>query len=141
VLAWIPSGPPGQDARPRYRSVSPKVPKEPSIRPLFDLAERSLDSHTKLVAPIGDLDAATNPAFRAAVQAATDGERLVLDLSKVSFMSAGAMGVIARARTRMERGHGQLFVICPNPRLRRLFEIAGMADTLDILASTDALPA
>lgn len=125
----------------RCRSLFPKVPKEPSISPLFDLVERSLDSNTKLVSPIGDLDAATNPAFRAAVLAGTDRERLVLDLSNVPFMSAGAIGVIARARIRMERGHGQLFVICPSPRLRRLFEIAGLADTLDILTTSDALPA
>jgi anti-anti-sigma factor len=119
----------------------PESPKELSIRPLFDLVERSLDSRTRLVTPIGDLDAATNPAFRDAVQAGAEGERLVLDLSNVSFMSAGAIGVIARARARLERGHGQLYVICPSPRLRRLFEIAGLAGTLDILASQEALPA
>ena len=136
VLRWITSGPFEHDARQRCRSVSPKVPKRsPPIRPVFDLIERSLDSQTRLVAPVGDLDAATNPAFRDAIQAGAEGERLVLDLSQVNFMSAGAIGVIARTRTRMARGHGELFVICPSPRLRRLFEIAGMADTLDFLAS------
>ena len=95
------------------------------------------------MAPRGDLDAATNPTFRAAVQAypETRGERLVLDLSEVSFLSAAAIGVIARARTRMERGHGRLFVICPSPRLYRLFEISGLTGSLDILASRDGLPA
>jgi anti-anti-sigma factor len=93
------------------------------------------------VAPRGELDAATNGAFRAALQAdpEADQERLVLDLSEVSFMSAGAIGVIARART--ERGRGQLFVICPSPRLYRLFEISGLTGKLDILASHEALPA
>ena len=91
--------------------------------------------------PRGDLDAATNPAFRRRDPGAGGRRRrLVLDLSEVSFMSAGAIGVIARARTRMERGHGRLFVICPSPRLYRLFEIAGLAGTLDILASREALP-
>jgi anti-anti-sigma factor len=65
----------------------------------------------------------------------------VLDLTEVSFMSAGAMGVIARARTRVARGHGQLFVICPSPRLRHLFEIAGLDDVLDIVSSREAIPA
>ena len=93
------------------------------------------------MAPRGDLDAATNPAFRDALRAASDGERLVLDLSEVSFMSAGAIGVIVRVRTLMERGNGQLFVICPNPRLRRMFEIVGLSGTLDLLNSRDAVPA
>ena len=38
----------------------------------------------------------------------------------------------------MERGHGQLVVICPSPRLYRLFEIAGLTGTLDIVASREA---
>jgi anti-sigma B factor antagonist len=111
------------------------------IRPLFDLVERSLDTRTRLIAPRGELDAATNPAFRAALQAALDHEdvRLVLDLSEVSFMSAGAIGVIAW--TRMERGRGQLLVICPSPRLYRLFEIAGLTGKLDIRTSREAIPA
>jgi anti-sigma B factor antagonist len=102
--------------------------------PRFDLVERPLDTRTRLIAPRGELDAATNPAFRAAVQAQArrSGERLVVDLSDVSFMSAGAMGILARARARIERGHGQLVVVCPSPRLYRLFEIAGLAGTLDI---------
>ena len=53
-------------------------------------------------------------------------------------MSAGAIGVIARAWTRMERG--QLVVVCPSPRLYRLFEITGLSGKLDIVASRDALP-
>ena len=86
---------------------------------------------------------ATNPAFRAAIQAALErkGERLVLDLSEVSFMSAGALGVIARARAQMENGEGRLYVICPSPRLHRLFEIAGLTGKLDILASRESIPA
>jgi anti-sigma B factor antagonist len=125
------------DTRPRPTRRSPQ------IRPLFDLVERSLDPHTRLLAPIGELDAATNPAFRDAVQAAAahTGDRLVVDLSDVSFMSAGAIGVIARARTRIEGGDGQLLVICPSPRLRRLFEIAGLDGVLDIHASREAIPA
>ena len=63
----------------------------------------------------------------------------MLDLSEVSFMSAGAIGVIARAR--MERGRGQVVVICPSPRLYRLFEISGLTGKLDILASREGLPA
>ena len=41
----------------------------------------------------------------------------------------------------MERGRGQLVVICPSPRLYRLFEIAGLTGKLDILASREALAA
>jgi anti-anti-sigma factor len=107
---------------------------------LFDLVERPLDSRTRLVAPRGELDAATNPTFRAALQACAEGEgeRIVVDLTEVSFMSAGAIGVIARVWARMERAHRQLIVVCPSPRIYRLFEIAGLTGDLDI---REALPA
>ena len=110
---------------------------------MFDVVEVPLDARTQLVAPRGDLDVATNPAFRSAIQAALERKdgRVVLDLTDVSFMSAGALGVIARAKAQMETGEGRLFVICPSPRLYRLFEIAGLTTTLDFLASREALPA
>ena len=125
------------------RSLRATEGRRPSITPLFDLVEVPLDARTQLVAPRGELDVATNPAFRAAVQAALErtAERLVLDLSEVSFMSAGALGVIARARAQMEAGAGKLIVICPSPRLLRLFEIGGLAGKLEILASREAVPA
>jgi anti-sigma B factor antagonist len=103
---------------------------------VFDLVERSLDGSTHLVAPVGDLDAATNPAFRDAVDAALGrpGERVVIDLTDVSFMSAGAIGVIARARARLADSRGRLTVVCPSPRLRRLFDIAGISSHLEIVS-------
>jgi anti-anti-sigma factor len=117
---------------------SPRAVRVPSIagariRPLFDLVERPLDGQTRLIAPIGDLDAATNPAFSEAVHAATGGraERIVIDLSEVSFMSAGALGVIARARGRAKRHGAGVVVLCPNQALRRLFVVAGLGAALD----------
>ena len=85
---------------------------------------------------MGDLDAATNPAFRDAVAAAVrhPGARVVIDLTDVSFMSAGALGVIARARASTVSTAGQLTVVCPSPRLRRLFDIAGMTSHIDIVS-------
>ena len=88
------------------------------------------------MAPVGDLDAATNPAFRDAVDAALThpGHRVVIDLTDVSFMSAGAIGVIARARSSVAATRGVLTVVCPSPRLRRLFDIAGISSHLDIVS-------
>jgi anti-anti-sigma factor len=73
--------------------------------------------------------------FREAVDAAvtSDGVRLVIDLSDVSFMSAGALGVIARARATLAGRAGRLTVVCPSPRLRRLFEIADLTSKLEIV--------
>jgi anti-sigma B factor antagonist len=143
VLLWNDEWPAEHRRSHGGRPDSALCRRRPSIRPLFDVVERPLDSHTRLLAPIGDLDAATNPAFRDAMRAAAAhrGERLVLDLSEVSFMSAGAIGVIARERTRVERGQGQLLVICPSARLRRLFEIVGLDSVLDIVASREAISA
>jgi anti-anti-sigma factor len=59
---------------------------------------------------------------------------VVIDLTDVTFMSAGAIGVIARARTKLAASRGRLTVVCPSPRLRRLFEIAGLSTHLDIVS-------
>jgi anti-sigma B factor antagonist len=87
-----------------------------------------------VVAPIGDLDAATNPAFLDALKdAARAGGKLVVDLSGVAFMSAGALGSIARTAAFLGSREGELVVVCPNERVRRLFEIAGFDEKLEIV--------
>jgi anti-anti-sigma factor len=98
-----------------------------------------LDAHTRLVAPTGELDVATNPAFRTAVKDAADaGGRVVVDLSGVSFMSAEALGVLARADAAMDDQGGELVVVCPSPRLLRLFDITGLTDKLLIVESHES---
>jgi anti-anti-sigma factor len=76
----------------------------------------------------GALDIWTQQAFVTALDAVDDNaERVVLDLTDLSFMDARSIGIIHRARTLAEqRGH-ELLLRSPSRRLSRVLKLTGLA--------------
>jgi anti-sigma B factor antagonist len=85
----------------------------------------------------GDIDYDASPQLRECLadQIHAGARRLVLDLSKVTFIDSTAIGVLVGAVMRLhEEGGGSLAVVCAeeNRRVLRIFEIAGV-DSLIVL--------
>jgi len=72
----------------------------------------------------GDLDMAGAPTLRQAVVAeVTGGTRLlVLDLTAVDFLDSAGLGVVVGGLRRLRAHDGDLVLVCPEPRIRRVFE-------------------
>jgi anti-sigma B factor antagonist len=95
-----------------------------------------------LIVVSGELDYAASPRLRARISAHIDGGtlHLVLDLSEVTFIDSTAIGVLVAAATRLrETGGGSLCVVCAdeNARVLRIFDIAGVADALEVHGSRE----
>lgn len=77
---------------------------------------------------LGDLDMAAAPGFRQAVVAeVAGGARLVvLDLTAVDFVDSVGLGVVVGALRRLRAHAGDLVVVCPEPRIRRVFEMCDL---------------
>jgi anti-sigma B factor antagonist len=107
--------------------------------PEFSLDETPLDGGGALLAVAGDLDIATVPALRerlAAITARCPG-RLLLDLRGVSFMDSTALAAVLHTKKRLA-GHGRLtLVIPPESYARLIFEVAGLAEVLDVVESLE----
>jgi anti-sigma B factor antagonist len=91
--------------------------------------ERSED--IALLVAGGDIDYDASPQLRERLADRIHGgaRRLVLDLSKVTFIDSTAIGVLVGAVMRLhEEGGGSLAVVCEeeNRRVMRIFEIAGV---------------
>ena len=80
-----------------------------------------------LLATQGDIDHNTCEAVGAAFDSALDegAQRVLLDLSDVSYIDSGGLSVIFSAARRL-RPDGWLGVINPNPNIRRLLELVGL---------------
>ena len=108
----------------------------------FRLEEERLGARGVLLSAFGELDIATVPELRQRLDAAADAhaERVVLDLTGVSFMDSVAMAAIIHARTRLGQ-RGRLAVVIPSEGYTRLvFEIAGLPRCLDLYETrADAL--
>jgi anti-sigma B factor antagonist len=97
----------------------------------------------------GELDAFTAPALSDAfADAVADaGDRLVIDLSAVSFMDSTALGLVVRAVNEIGDRGGDVRLVLPVESARRIFEIttldrvlpieASLAEALDAIASSD----
>ena len=95
-----------------------------------------------VISVTGDLDVAGAPDLRQAVMVAVaDGARyLVLDLSGLDFIDSFGLGVVVGTLKRIRKRRGDLRLVCPVQRIRRVFEmcdldrIVALYDTLDSAA-------
>jgi anti-sigma B factor antagonist len=79
----------------------------------------------------GEVDLATSPDLRTAIEAALDSgaAELRLDLGGTSFMDSSGLHVLFDCHARAGE---RLAIVCPPGPVRRLFEMTGFADRLPL---------
>ena len=84
----------------------------------------------------GELDITTLPLARAELVEAERAEPtvLVVDLSVLRFMDSSGVRLVLQADSRARNSHRRL-VIVPGERPRRVFELLGLLDRLDLAQS------
>ena len=89
----------------------------------------------------GDLDMATAPGLRQLVlQLLSNGDRLfAVDLTAADFVDSTGLGALVAALKRVRTHDGELVVICPEPRLRRIFELTELVSVFGLRDSADQL--
>jgi anti-sigma B factor antagonist len=104
------------------------------------IAERPRDATTRVIEPQGEIDLATAPNLKAALDAAIDeGARYVLvDFADVAFLDSTGIGVLLSTERKLRPRDGKLIVVCDDPLIRRVFELGGLTDVLNIRPSRRA---
>ena len=78
---------------------------------------------------------------QAVVTAVAEGSRLLaLDLSELDFVDSFGLGAVVGALKRVRQRGGELALVCPSSRIRRVFEICDLDRVLALHDSIDALP-
>jgi anti-sigma B factor antagonist len=89
-----------------------------------------VEGGTRVVTLRGELDAHDAPDLRAtfaeAMEGATAGVRVVLDLTQVTFLDSTALGCIVGLLRRVGEAEGDLRVVLPAAPTVRIFEITGL---------------
>lgn len=88
-----------------------------------------------VLTPHGEIDAYSAPELRDhVIEALASGEvtRLVVDLTRATFLDSSALGVLVGALKRMRERHGRLDVVSPPAGVRRIFEITNLDRVLDL---------
>ena len=80
----------------------------------------------------GELDMESGPKLEEAVDAAIRASvgAFVLDFSDLEFLDSSGLSIVLRARAMLARDERALAIVCPPGPVRRLLELAGVADLL-----------
>lgn len=82
----------------------------------------------------GAMDLGTASGLTATLDAAIRESRgaFVIDLCDVTFLDSSGVSVLVRARAMLGREERALLIICPPGPARRIFELAGIDDLLEL---------
>jgi anti-sigma B factor antagonist len=108
----------------------------------FSITDGPIDRNTHVVEPHGEIDLATVRILKQRLAEALElGTRhLIVDLEDVDFIDSTGLGVLIGTERRLRARGGRLIIACPNPAVRRVFEVTGLDKVLSMQASRrDAL--
>jgi stage II sporulation protein AA (anti-sigma F factor antagonist) len=86
----------------------------------------------------GELDIATVETLRAALDAIGDAGRLVLDLSRLSFIDSSGLHLLTALHRRAQQDGIQLKLVAPAPPRDRAIQLSGLYDKLEFVTALDA---
>jgi anti-sigma B factor antagonist len=96
--------------------------------------ERRAVGRRAVLAVAGEIDLASSPRLRAAVEAVLDdgARELWIDLSETTFLDSSGLHLLVDAHERAETLRGRLAIICPPGRVRRVFELTTLESRLPV---------
>lgn len=105
----------------------------------FKMDTRTLDQVLPIIELEGEVDVYTAPQLKQQMISLLEGgaKTMVVDLAKVDYLDSTALGVLIGGLKRMRETDGNLVLVCPNARIRRVFEITGLDKIFDLFNSTD----
>jgi len=87
--------------------------------------EKKLEESKLTLSPDGRIDTLTAPALEASLT--LDGvTEVVLDMTKVDYISSAGLRVLVRAKKRL--GDGKVVIAHASQAVREIFEVVGFAD-------------
>jgi anti-sigma B factor antagonist len=110
------------------------------LAPHLEVSTEAPDAATRVVALRGELDVATVPAFREALNPLADDETVqcvVVDLVEVTFIDSTGLMTLLNALRRVVRREGRLVIACNNPTVLRLFEATRTDATFEIVPTRE----
>src|SRR5439155_25898369 len=105
----------------------------------FVLSEDTPDPETRVIAVEGEADMLTAVRFNESFfDAARSGTRqVVADLTDVNFIDSSMLNALVVGHRRMLRDRGRFAVVCNGHRVRRVFEVTGLGQILELFESRE----
>jgi anti-anti-sigma factor len=109
---------------------------KPGFETRQDIVNATEDLRSKANRVMNDLSASSDDLVKKSREL-LEAKELVVDLTKVDYLDSTALGVLIGGLKRMREVEGNMVLICPSPRIRRVFEITGLDKIFDIYNSQE----
>lgn len=105
----------------------------------FKMETRTVESKPPIIELEGEVDVYTAPQLKQQMinLLESGAKELVVDLTKVDYLDSTALGVLIGGLKRMRERDGNMVLVCPSPRIRRVFEITGLDKIFDIFNTAE----
>jgi anti-sigma B factor antagonist len=101
--------------------------------------ERDERGAWSVVSVSGEVDLATSPELRDALNAALEAStQVVIDLSQVSFLDSTGLGVLVQAHQRAEAEGASLRLVVTESSVRRVIDVTGLSRVFSLHDSLGA---
>ena len=123
----------------RGRSLPELHRTTPGRRVNFHIEDEAIDDTTHVIELGGEVDLYTAPEFKERmVELIESGKkRIVVDLSKATFIDSTTLGVLVGGVKRLRPGGGSLALVCTDENITKIFEITGLDRVFPIHSSRD----
>jgi anti-sigma B factor antagonist len=104
----------------------------------ISVGERAVDDHTAEIIVAGELDLATAPRLKWSLMDSLKAgrTRLLVNLADVTFIDSTALSVLVGVHRKLgDPAH--MAVVCTNPNVLRIFEVAGLKVAFEIFPTTE----
>lgn len=105
----------------------------------FKVQSTRADTGLLTVSITGELDQSTAPELRATLASSLENptDPILVDLSACEFIDSTGLSILVEAKRRLEEQQERFGVCCPADDVRRLFELTGIDQALDLYGSHD----
>ncbi len=92
-----------------------------------------------VVALVGEMDIANSSEFtsRIAALGATGADRVVVDLSALSFLDSSGINALVSAAKALEADGGEVTLAAPSAHIRQVFDIVNLSEVVAIEPNLD----
>jgi anti-sigma B factor antagonist len=106
----------------------------------FQIDDQEIDGETHVIELGGEVDLYTAPEFKERMVGLIDAgkKRIVVDLSKATFIDSTTLGVLVGGVKRLRPAGGSLALVCTDENITKIFEITGLDRVFPIHDSRDS---
>ncbi|MGG3926950.1 anti-sigma factor antagonist [Metabacillus fastidiosus] len=101
--------------------------------------DKNFNNETATVFVSGEIDAFTAPKLKEELLPLTEEQKmtLIVSLEDVSYIDSTGLGVFVGLFKQIKKNDGELKLVNLSERLRRLFEITGLNNIIDISSESE----